>query len=178
LVLEATKGSSIACFNLAALCSAARHTWASRHPSAAAARPYGPTALRGPTAPDPDTPARSAARCDRRSAAAPQHVGITSALSPAHHHLDPPAAGRKQTRRSRQSRTATPAPYRAAISARSGSESRGSGTCSKFPWLPAARRVGAAKYGWAIGIGGAASQIGDPGHIRSNTSREGTNGRR
>ena len=45
------------------------------------------------------------------------------------------------------------------------------------PWRPAARRVGTEKCGWAIGVGGAASQIGDPAAFRSNTSREGTNGR-
>jgi hypothetical protein len=50
-------------------------------------RPDGSTALRGPAASDPDTPARSAARCDRRPAAAPQRVGITgpaSSRSPPH----------------------------------------------------------------------------------------------
>ena len=51
---------------------------ASRHPSAAATRPYGTAALRGAAATDPDTPARSAAG-DRRPAAASQRLGITGA---------------------------------------------------------------------------------------------------
>jgi hypothetical protein len=62
-------------------------------PPAAAARPYGAAALRGPTAPDPDTPARSAARCDRRSAAASQRLGIYGRrFAPTHHHIGVPAA--------------------------------------------------------------------------------------
>jgi hypothetical protein len=48
--------------------SAARNARASRHPSAAAARPYGTATLRGPAATDPDTPARGAAS-GRRPAA-------------------------------------------------------------------------------------------------------------
>jgi hypothetical protein len=64
--------------SISALCSAARNARASRHPSAAAIRPYGTAALRGPAATDPDTPARSAAG-DRRSAAAPRRLGITRA---------------------------------------------------------------------------------------------------
>jgi hypothetical protein len=46
-------------------------------------------------------------------------------------------------------------------------------------WPPAARRVRAAKCAGAIGIGGAASQIGDPGRIFGRVHREkGRTGRR
>ena len=62
---------SIASINFDTLCSAAGNARASGHPSAAATRPYGTAALRGPTATDPDTPARRAAD-DRRPAAAPR----------------------------------------------------------------------------------------------------------
>ena len=61
---------------------------ASRHPSAAATRPYGTAALRGAAATDPDTPARSAAG-DRRPAAASQRLGITGAAFGFHEPLSP-----------------------------------------------------------------------------------------
>ena len=48
----------MASINFDALCSAAWNARASRHPSAAATRPYGTAALRGPAATDPDTPTR------------------------------------------------------------------------------------------------------------------------
>jgi hypothetical protein len=69
-------------------CSAARNARASRHPSAAATRPYGTAALRGAAASDPDTPARSAAG-DRRPAAASQRLGIIGAAFGFHDPLSP-----------------------------------------------------------------------------------------
>jgi hypothetical protein len=101
-----SKDWSIASTSRSALCSATGHATSPRHPSAATTRPDGTAALRGPATTDPDTPARSAAGCDRRPAAAAQRLGIYGRRSaPLITISTCRLAQREQTGRSRQSRT-------------------------------------------------------------------------